>query len=145
MGAGALMAFSMEPSDFKTQVLAQSPAAASGAAPDMAGVLDARYEMLDNLGEGGMGLVYRVRDRETNEILALKLLRPEIARDPARKSPRRKSSCTGCVASNNAGTNDNVCRSVRRAHPTLRSEFRTQYTRSYLKNTFYKNFGTQVI
>jgi serine/threonine-protein kinase len=30
-----------------------------------------------------MGLVYRVRDRETAEILALKLLRPEIARDPA--------------------------------------------------------------
>ncbi|MDO8703458.1 MAG: serine/threonine-protein kinase [Sulfuricaulis sp.] len=73
----------MEPFDFKTQVLSPAPAAESGAAPDIAGVLATRYELLDNLGEGGMGLVYRVRDRETNEILALKLLRPEIARDPA--------------------------------------------------------------
>lgn len=54
-----------------------------GAAQNIAEALAARYEVLDSLGEGGMGMVYRVRDRETNEILALKLLRPEIARDPA--------------------------------------------------------------
>src|SRR3970040_2720344 len=73
----------MTSSEMKTQVLAQPPLASAGAVPDIAGSLAARYEILDSLGEGGMGLVYRVRDRETNEILALKLLRPEIARDPA--------------------------------------------------------------
>ncbi len=73
----------MESFDLKTQVLGQAPSAATGAVPVFAEVLASRYEALDTLGEGGMGLVYRVRDRETSEILALKLLRPEIARDPA--------------------------------------------------------------
>ncbi len=83
-GAPAPVEFSeMDSRDLKTQVLASPPAAAIGPAPDVAALLAARYEVLDNLGEGGMGLVYRVRDRETGEILALKLLRPEIARDPA--------------------------------------------------------------
>lgn len=50
--------------------------------PVFAEALASRYEILEQLGEGGMGLVYRVRDRETTEILALKLLRPEIACDP---------------------------------------------------------------
>ncbi|BAV34796.1 hypothetical protein SCL_2519 [Sulfuricaulis limicola] len=54
-----------------------------GAAQNIAETLAARYEVMEALGDGGMGMVYRVRDRETNEILALKLLRPEIARDPA--------------------------------------------------------------
>ncbi len=72
----------MESSDFKTQVLIQKLSVATGVALNVADALAARYEILDALGDGGMGLVYRVRDRETTEILALKLLRPEIARDP---------------------------------------------------------------
>ncbi|MGE5240266.1 MAG: protein kinase domain-containing protein [Bacteroidota bacterium] len=71
----------MPSSDTKTEILSHAPAAAA-VAPDVAGALASRYEILDALGEGGMGMVYRVRDRETTEILALKLLRPEIARDP---------------------------------------------------------------
>ncbi|MDO8597596.1 MAG: serine/threonine-protein kinase [Sulfuricaulis sp.] len=73
----------MESHDLKTQVLASPGSAVAGPAPDVAAILATRYEVLESLGEGGMGLVYRVRDRETTEILALKLLRPEIARDPA--------------------------------------------------------------
>jgi len=73
----------MESHYLKTQVLASPGSAATDPAPDVAAILATRYEVLDSLGEGGMGLVYRVRDRETSEILALKLLRPEIARDPA--------------------------------------------------------------
>jgi eukaryotic-like serine/threonine-protein kinase len=38
-----------------------------------------RYEVLDLLGEGGMGAVYRVRDRELGEIVALKTLKAEVA------------------------------------------------------------------
>jgi eukaryotic-like serine/threonine-protein kinase len=38
-----------------------------------------RYEVIGVLGEGGMGAVYRVRDHELGEVIALKVLRAEIA------------------------------------------------------------------
>ena len=41
-----------------------------------------RYDILELLGEGGMGAVYRARDRELDEIVALKLIRADLAADP---------------------------------------------------------------
>mgnify|MGYP005833926521 CR=1 FL=1 len=40
-----------------------------------------RYQVIEELGTGGMGRVYKVYDTEVREKLALKLLRPEIAAD----------------------------------------------------------------
>jgi len=40
-----------------------------------------RYEIIEELGIGGMGAVYRVYDTKTKEEIALKLIRPEIASD----------------------------------------------------------------
>lgn len=40
-----------------------------------------RYHIVEELGKGGMGRVYRAIDRKLNEEVALKLIRPEIARD----------------------------------------------------------------
>ncbi|MFQ6110094.1 MAG: protein kinase, partial [Candidatus Aminicenantales bacterium] len=38
-----------------------------------------RYQIIEELGKGGMGRVYKVMDREIKENLALKLLNPEIS------------------------------------------------------------------
>ena len=40
-----------------------------------------RYEIIEELGKGGMGKVYRVLDKKLNEEIALKLIKPEIASD----------------------------------------------------------------
>jgi CheY-like chemotaxis protein/predicted Ser/Thr protein kinase len=41
-----------------------------------------RYEVIEELGKGGMGSVYRVLDTQVGEEVAVKLLHPEIATDP---------------------------------------------------------------
>ncbi len=42
-------------------------------------VLNNRYEILARLGQGGMGTVYKVLDRELDRIIALKTIRPDLA------------------------------------------------------------------
>jgi len=41
-----------------------------------------RYQVIEELGQGGMGRVYKVLDTETNEKVALKLVKPEFSADP---------------------------------------------------------------
>ena len=40
-----------------------------------------RFQVIEELGKGGMGRVYKVYDEKTREKIALKLLKPEIAAD----------------------------------------------------------------
>lgn len=43
--------------------------------------LNTKYEILEVLGRGSMGSVYKVRDRELEKIFAVKVLNPELASD----------------------------------------------------------------
>src|SRR5229473_2788329 len=54
----------------------------SGAFLPTGTVLGSRYEILRLLGEGGMGAVYKAKDTELDRVIALKVIRPELASNP---------------------------------------------------------------
>ncbi|MGD8535071.1 MAG: protein kinase [Candidatus Aminicenantes bacterium] len=54
------------------------------------GTFAGRYEVIEKLGEGGMGIIFRVEDKKIKEEVALKIIRPEIAAD--RKTIERFSN-----------------------------------------------------
>jgi len=60
-----------------------SDLSASAAVFEIGDVLGGRYEILQLLGEGGMGAVYKATDRELDRFVALKVIRPELASNPS--------------------------------------------------------------
>ena len=71
-----------EKSDAPWAVVEPPPRAAKASAGLRVGdVVAERYQILKRLGEGGMGTVYQALDRELDRIIALKIIRPDLAAD----------------------------------------------------------------
>ena len=59
--------------------VAAPTAVTEGTAP----VIPAKFELVEKLGEGGMGSVFRVRDKQLNSDNAIKMMKPELMKDRA--------------------------------------------------------------
>jgi len=64
-----------------------------------------RYEVIEELGSGGMGKVYKVYDKKIQDTIALKLIRPELASRPKTLERFREE-----VRLSRKITHKNVCR-----------------------------------
>ncbi|MFT7582585.1 MAG: serine/threonine protein kinase [Myxococcota bacterium] len=71
----------------------------TGDDPRLGTVLDDRYVLLESVGEGGMGTVYRAWQRSTQRVVAVKTVRADQATDAVQERFRREATVTAQLRS----------------------------------------------
>lgn len=71
-------------------------------------LLAGRYELLEKIGDGGMAVVYKAKDKLLNRFIAIKILRPEFTKDPTfvENFKRESQAAAGLAHQNIVGVYD---------------------------------------
>ena len=59
-------------------------------------MLDNRYEILERIGTGGMAIVYKAKCHRLNRLVAIKILKSDLARSSAAGSTRSRRLLPSC-------------------------------------------------